>query len=316
MKLSVIVPAFKLAPYIHECLLSILAQQTNFDFEVIVCDDTSPDNTLDVINYLASAYPNLRVLSNTKNLGLIGTMRRLLDTAKGEYIAYLDGDDVALPGKLQQQVDYLDTHPECRIVYHESDMFDSKTGETLKLYSRDFYNYQYIPQQASISHLIKYTVFLQASSVMVRRYGQMTAALAHGNSIICDYPWHIMNLGLAGGTVDRLDQVLGRYRIHQDSFGGQTQRNSERRINVTEELVRACRLGHRFNVEEEEIQFGVNHAYFSAALYFLRQQQFDLFRQMIELSVTDQLYFDERHQLAYQHRSSPERVSELLGWTS
>lgn len=316
MKLSVIIPAFKVAPFIHECLLSVLAQKTNFSYEVIVCVDASPDDTFNIISYLSESYDNLVVLKNEVNLGLVSTMQRLLEAASGEYIAYLDGDDVALPGKLQQQVDYLDAHPKCRIVYHESDMFDNQSGKRLRLYSRDFYNYKYIPQQANITHLIKYTVFLQASSVMVRRYEQMTAALAHGNSIICDYPWHIMNLGLAGGTVDRLDQVLGRYRIHQDSFGGQTQRNSERRINVTEELARACRLGHRLNVEQAEIQFGVNHVYFSAALYFLRQQQFDLFRQMIELSVTDQLYFDERHQLAYQHRSSPERVCELLGWAS
>lgn len=315
MKLSVIVPAFKLAPYIHECLLSVLAQKTNFDFEVIVCDDTSPDNTFGVIAYLALAYPNLKVLRNEKNLGLIGTMRRLLESASGEYIAYLDGDDVALPGKLQQQVDYLDTHPGCRIVYHESDMFDSQSGDTLKFFSRDFYNYQYIPRQADITHLIKYTVFLQASSVMLRRYDNMTAALEHGNRIICDYPWHIMNLGLAGGTVDRIDCVLGRYRIHQDSFGGQTQRNFQRRIKVTEELVNSCRLGNRFGVDEDTMKQGVNHVYFSAALFFLRQDEFDLFRQMIELSVSDNLFFDERHRLVYQHRAAPEKASEILGWT-
>lgn len=316
MKLSVIIPAFRLAPYIHECLLSILAQKTNFDFEVIVCDDTSPDNTFGVIHYLSLAYPNLKVLRNEKNLGLIGTMRCLLDSASGEYIAYLDGDDVALPGKLQQQVDYLDTHPGCRIVYHESDMFDSQSGDTLKFFSRDFYNYQYIPQQADITHLIKYTVFLQASSVMLRRYDNMTAALEHGNRIICDYPWHIMNLGLAGGTVDRIGQVLGRYRMHQNSFGGQTQRNSERRLQVTEELAAACQLGLRFKVDKDIVQVGVNHVYFSAALYFLKQRDLLLFRQMIEQSVSGALYFDERHQMIYEYRADPDKVMTLLGWQS
>lgn len=316
MKLSVIVPAFKLAPYIHECLLSVLAQKTNFDFEVIVCDDTSPDNTFGVIAYLALAYPNLKVLRNEKNLGLIGTMRRLLESASGEYIAYLDGDDVALPGKLQQQVDYLDTHPGCRIVYHESDMFDSQSGDTLKFFSRDFYNYQYIPRQADITHLVKYTVFLQASSVMLRRYDNMTAALEHGNRIICDYPWHIMNLGLAGGTVDRIDQVLGRYRMHQNSFGGQTQRNSERRLQVTEELVAACRLGLRFKVDKDIVQVGVNHVYFSAALFFLKQRDLTLFQKMIEQSVSGELYFDKRHQMIYEYRADPDKVMTLLGWQS
>lgn len=316
MKLSVIVPVYKLAPYIHECLLSILAQKTNFDFEVVVCDDASPDNTYDIINYLQSDFPNLVVLRNEVNLGLIGTMRRLLETAKGQYIAYVDGDDIALPGKLQQQVDYLDLHPGCSMVYHESDMFDSATGQHLKWYSKDYYNYHYIPQQADITHLIRYTVFLQASSVMFRRHVSLTQALQHDCKIICDFPWHIMNIGLLGGTIDRLDAVLGRYRIHSNSFGAQTQQNHQRRLNVTEELASACRLGKCFGVAEDVVQFGVNHVYFSAALYFLSAGEHELFLQMLELSAVNSQFFDERHSLIYEQRQQLEQVKQLLGWSS
>ena len=105
MKLSVLIPAYKFSAYIHECLLSVLAQKTNFDFEVLVCNDCSPDNTRDVIRYLETAYPQLKVLDNVQNTGLIGSMANLLQAACGDYIAYLDGDDVALPGKLQAQVE-------------------------------------------------------------------------------------------------------------------------------------------------------------------------------------------------------------------
>ncbi|RVT46986.1 glycosyltransferase [Rheinheimera sediminis] len=314
MKLSVIVPAFKLAPFIYECLLSLVTQHTNFDFEVVVCDDASPDNTFEVINYLQSAFPHLVVLRNEVNLGLIGTMRRLLETARGQYIAYVDGDDIALPGKLQQQVDYLEQHPGCSMVYHESDMFDSATGQHLKWYSKDYYNYQYIPQQADITHLIRYTVFLQASSVMFRRHASLIQALQHDCKIICDFPWHMMNIGLLGGTIDRLDAVLGRYRIHNNSFGAQTQQNHQRRLNVTEELVSACRLGQQFGVAEDVIEYGVNHIYFSAALYFLRLNETELFRQMIELSASRQLYFDQRHQSVFEHRDQPDVVKQQLGW--
>ncbi|KOO58146.1 glycosyl transferase [Rheinheimera sp. KL1] len=316
MKLSVIIPAYKLAPYIHECLLSLLAQRTNFDFEVVVCDDASPDNTYDLISYLQSAFSNLIVLRNEVNLGLIGTMRRLLETTKGQYIAYVDGDDVALPGKLQQQVDYLDEHPGCSMVYHESDMFDSATGQRLKLYSQDYYNYHYIPQQADITHLIRYTVFLQASSVMFRRHASLTQALQHDCKIICDFPWHIMNVGLLGGSIDRLDAVLGRYRIHSNSFGAQTQQNHQRRLKVTEELASACRLGEQFGVAEDIVQFGVNHVYFSAALYFLRADEPELFVQMLELSAVNSQFFDERHSLIYKQRHQLDQVKQLLGWSS
>lgn len=313
MKLSIIVPAYKVSPYIYECVLSLLSQQTNFAFEVLVCNDASPDNTRQVLGYLESAYPNLKVLDNQPNLGLVGTMSRLLSEAKGDYIAYLDGDDLALPGKLQLQVDYLDQHPGCSLVYHESDMFDTVTGATLKLYSRDNYNARYIPQQADISHLVRYGTVLQASSIMFRRHAHLQDALQHGCKIICDFPWHIMNLGYLGGTMDRLDAVLGRYRVHGQSFGGQTAQSSERRLLVTEEIASACRLALQFGLAPEVVTAGVNHVYFAAALYFLKQGQHALFGQMIEKSVGDALFFDNRHQLAWQYRAEPARVKAELG---
>ena len=57
MKLSVIVPAYNVSPYILECLLSILAQSVKFEYELIVCNDCSTDNTLNVIHYLLASYP-------------------------------------------------------------------------------------------------------------------------------------------------------------------------------------------------------------------------------------------------------------------
>ncbi|MFC4656944.1 glycosyltransferase family 2 protein [Rheinheimera marina] len=314
MKLSVIVPAYNLSPFILECLLSLLSQKTTFDYEVLVCNDCSPDNTLHVIHYLAADFPQLKILNNETNQGLVGTMRRLLQEATGDYIAYLDGDDVALPGKLQRQVDYLDQNPSCALVYHESDVFDAKTGKTLKLFSRDYYNAAYVPQRSTMSDLIKYSVYLQASSVMFRRHSDLLNALDHGNRIICDFPWHIMNVGFLKGSIDRIDDVLGRYRIHAQSFGGQTQVDPGRRIKVADEMAAACRLGERFGVAGQVIQQGVNHIYFSTALYFLKLGEYTLFSQMIERSVQDELYFDQRHRLAYLNRANPELVRQELGF--
>jgi len=314
MKVSVIVPAFRVAPYIHECLLSLLAQDTDFDFEVLVCNDASPDDTAAILSPLAKTYPNLKALTNPENLGLIETMRRLLEACRGEYIAYLDGDDLALPGKLQAQVDYLDSHPECGIVYHESEVFDSDSGNIIKLYSRDFYNAVYIPQQATLEHLIRYTVFLQASSVMIRRHNHLQDSLNHGCKIICDYPWHMANAYFTKGTIDRLDTVLGRYRIHSSSFGAKTGQSLERRLKVTRELEKACTNCLQFGVEPQIVAQGVSHIRFSAALYFLRAHADELYKQMIEEAEYDSWYFDERHQKAYALRENPEEARAMLGW--
>ncbi|MEC7468603.1 MAG: glycosyltransferase family A protein, partial [Pseudomonadota bacterium] len=189
MKLSVIVPAFKLEQYIEPCLRSVLEQTVNFDYEVIVCDDASTDNTAAVIQRLENAFPHLRAIYKTQNGGLANNMKTLLSSAQGEYIAYLDGDDIALPGKLQKQVDYLDSHPDCQMVYHESDMFDSDTNASIKLYSQQHYNWQHVPARSGIEHLIRYGTYLQASAVMFRRHDHLVETVLADCKIILDYPF-------------------------------------------------------------------------------------------------------------------------------
>ncbi|GEA03262.1 hypothetical protein KUL17_21590 [Alteromonas sp. KUL17] len=69
MKLSVLVPAYNLEKYIKECLVSLCEQVTDFDFEVVVCDDASPDNTAGVIRSLALKYPVIRPIFKKQMAG-------------------------------------------------------------------------------------------------------------------------------------------------------------------------------------------------------------------------------------------------------
>jgi glycosyltransferase involved in cell wall biosynthesis len=318
IKVSVIVPAYNLEAFIAPCLNSILNQETDFPYEVIVCNDASTDETLPAIEQVAERQPQLKLLNNHQNLGLIATMRRLLESANGEYIAYLDGDDLALPGKLQAQADHLDDHANCSIVYHESEVFDSDTGASLKLYSRDGYNAAYIPARSDASHLVRYGTYCQASSIMIRHHANLADALNHGCKIICDYPWHIGNSLYGGGSIDRLDVVLGRYRMHSNSFGARTHRDLTRRVAVTRELEQACRFAGELGLDEEIVREGVSHARFAAGLYFLRTKADGLFHQFIEESANrdkpDGWWFDERHRHVYSLRGDPNGARSFLGW--
>lgn len=318
MKLSVIVPAYRLEQFIAPCLESLLTQDVDCPFEVIVCNDASPDGTLAAIGALAERHPRLRVLDNPENLGLVPTMGRLLAAASGDYIAYLDGDDLALPGKLQAQVDHLDAHPDCGIVFHDCEVFDSDSGAVIKRYSRDYYNAAYIPPRSSASHLVRYGTYLNASSVMIRRHDHLADALGHGCRIICDYPWHIGNALLGGGSIDRLVAPLGRYRIHAGSFGAQTDRDRARRVAVTRELEQACRFAGELGLAPDFVAQGVAHARFSAALYFLRAGADALFTQFIDESAAPGSlagwWFDARHERLHGLRHEPGAARHYLGW--
>lgn len=121
MMLSVMIPCYNFESYIEHCVNSVLAQETDFDFEVIVGDDCSKDGTLSVLNSLGD---RIKFYSNTENLGIAKNTRKLLSMCRGKYVSYIDGDDFLTdPKKLQRQVDFLESNPE--YVMHSTGCFHS-----------------------------------------------------------------------------------------------------------------------------------------------------------------------------------------------
>lgn len=107
-KVSVIMPAYNAEVYIGEAIDSVL-RQTFSDFELIILDDCSSDNTAGIVK----TYEDSRIVyvKNEKNLGVAGTLNRGLENAGGMYIARMDADDVAMPDRFARQVAYLDQNP-------------------------------------------------------------------------------------------------------------------------------------------------------------------------------------------------------------
>ena len=131
-KLSVVVSCYGQRDYISTCLDSILAQQLDCSYEIVISDDCSPDGTREIVDRYGREHPTIiRVLPNTENVGAARNYFRAHNAARGAYVAHIDGDDVMLPGKLQRQVDVLDGTPECVLVNHRARYFsDDRTYET------------------------------------------------------------------------------------------------------------------------------------------------------------------------------------------
>ena len=128
-KVSVCVVTYNQEKFIGHCLQSLVDQQTDFDFEVIVGDDGSTDRTRDIVADYARRYPAIvKPVLHEKNIGADKNYFFVHEMAVGEYIAHVDGDDYALPGKLQAQADYLDAHPGCNIVWHRMYVMNNRTG--------------------------------------------------------------------------------------------------------------------------------------------------------------------------------------------
>ena len=118
-KVSVCVVTYNQEKYIRQCLQSIVDQKTDFDFEVIVGDDCSTDGTRAIVQEFANKYPDMvKPIFHEKNIGGGKNYFCVHKSARGEYIAHVDGDDYCLPGKLQAQANLLNSNPHCNIVWH------------------------------------------------------------------------------------------------------------------------------------------------------------------------------------------------------
>lgn len=123
-KVSIIMGIYNCASTLGEAIDSIMVQ-TFSDWELIMCDDGSTDNTLQIANNYAVRFPEkITVIRNNKNYGLNYTLNHCLQFVRGEYVARMDGDDISLPERLQKEIDFLDTHPEYAIVSSTMIFFD------------------------------------------------------------------------------------------------------------------------------------------------------------------------------------------------
>lgn len=123
-KISIIMGVYNCESTLEEALHSIL-NQTYQDFELIICEDGSSDNTLAITRKMEKEYPDkIKLIVNEKNRGLNYSLNRALELANGEYIARMDGDDLSHPERLEKQLNFLETNSEYAIVSSQIIYFD------------------------------------------------------------------------------------------------------------------------------------------------------------------------------------------------
>jgi glycosyltransferase involved in cell wall biosynthesis len=110
----------------------VVAQETRFDFEMIVGNDCSPDDTRLILDRLAAERPGrVKPIHREHNVGMQANFMDLYSRARGDYVAFLDGDDFWTdPHKLQKQVDFLDAHPDHSFCFHNVNVLDREGAQT------------------------------------------------------------------------------------------------------------------------------------------------------------------------------------------
>jgi glycosyltransferase involved in cell wall biosynthesis len=112
---SVLLPVYNGASFVRRAIESI-RDQTFLDWELIILDDCSIDGSFELCQSIASESPQIRLFRNQKNIGLAGTMNRLVSYSKGTYLAVQEQDDISLPYRLQMEVELLRSNPEIGVI--------------------------------------------------------------------------------------------------------------------------------------------------------------------------------------------------------
>ena len=294
LKVSVCVVTYNQEKYIRQCLQSIVDQETDFDFEVIVGDDCSTDGTRAIVQEFADKYPGLvKPIFYEKNIGVWKNYSTVHKSAKGEYVAHLDGDDYALPGKLQAQVDVLDSHSNISYTVHAVKVVDSE---------RIIGNSENLPEIATLNDLLILGAYFANSSMMYRRENQFD----HGEQDIVDFYLHIEHA--SKGDIYLIKKPLGVYRLHP---GGISSRKDYREMIercYESAFLRALELGASPNI----VKKGQLIRRKSFALRSLLDGEVDDYKKKIALSIDDLQFASFSHLVLFA--LSPLPITGLLAY--
>jgi glycosyltransferase involved in cell wall biosynthesis len=206
MKLSVLMVTYNHERFIAQALSSVLAQRTNFDFEIIVAEDCSTDGTRAIVMDFARRYPGkILPLLRDHNLGMMQNFREAVTACHGEYLALLEGDDYWIQDdKLQSQVDFLDSHPDHAVCCARAEFVDDDAGcRTVNpVIPAGSYT---IADLFDGNFVATCTVTYRWGSVGVLPDWLLTLKMA-------DWPLHI--LVARSGKIHLMDEVMSVYRIH------------------------------------------------------------------------------------------------------
>ena len=238
---TVAIPMYNAAPHLRECLDSVLAQ-TFRDFELLIVDDGSTDDSVDIVRSYAD--PRIRLLLNRHDY--IGSLNLLLSEARGKYIARMDADDVMVPRRLALQFAYMEAHPDVdllggnMVMLGTSDCLYDTSGPCRRVTLQDM---------LAGCCLVHPTVMFRTATVR-----------AHGLAYEADYIYaedyrlwmRMLQLDL---QLRNLPDVLVRYRF---SDGQISHRHADRQAATSQRIrreMRAWQARTEAEVAAEEIAF-------------------------------------------------------------
>lgn len=206
---SVIMGIYNCEDTLSYAINSILTQ-TYQDFELILCNDGSNDRTYEIAKLYQQQYSEKIVLLNNEiNKGLNYTLNKCLEYARGKYIARMDGDDCSLPKRLQEEVEFLDNHPEYAFVSANLEVFDDE----------GIWGYTDFKSEPLPCDLVRGSAFSHSACMVRKSVFIEVGGYSEGKILIRvedKHLWH--KIYVAGYKGKNLESILYSYRDDKDSY--------------------------------------------------------------------------------------------------
>lgn len=215
MKVSVVMPAYNAEAYIEAAVRSVLCQ-TWTDFELIVVDDCSRDATAEIVRKLADVDNRIILLHNARNSGVSASRNAGVARANGEWIAFLDSDDLWREDKLEKQLILLARHPDAVLSYTASAFIDEAGRK---------YSYVMEAEPETTYQTLLRKNLLSCSSVMVRRDVMLRHPMG-GDGMHEDYAAWLLILRETRCAYG-LNEPLLVYRLRRQSKSGSRLHSAE-----------------------------------------------------------------------------------------
>ncbi|MES2695357.1 MAG: glycosyltransferase [Verrucomicrobiota bacterium] len=228
-KISVVIPVYNASRYLSAAVRSILVQ-TCSDFELIAVDDGSTDQSKAILEGLAAADPRIRIVSRP-NTGIVGALNDGIAVARGEFIARMDADDLAVPTRFAAQCEYLENHPEC-VALGTDILYTDPEGAPLIRHQPALQHDEIVNQlvDGNGGALIHPTVFFRRAALeQVGGYRQQfnwiedldlylrlseIGKLANLPTVFLHYRQHLKSVNRTQGTREALrQQIVNPYRL-------------------------------------------------------------------------------------------------------
>lgn len=215
LKLTVVCLAYNQERFIKQALDSLLRQETNFAYEILVHDDASTDKTQEIVRTYEKMYPNkirgIYQKSNQWSTGKGITKNFVSPLIRGEYVAFCEGDDYWTDvTKLQEQVDFLDSHPDYSICFHPvTVLWENETKPaTVAPNKRMLKKFQ----RLNLEQLLKVN-FIQTNSVVYRwRFHNDDIKIFPDGIMPGDWFLHLLHAEC--GKIGYIDKEMAVYRRH------------------------------------------------------------------------------------------------------